>query len=297
MKNTILTTLFICMSISSNAQESSRVDNHQEFLDFLKYTSENETVNAEIEKEFSQRSWAYWSKHKLDYNSNPEKYDKTILLFHQNQLKFKRNNSIKVDRYESTIENYGDFDNRNTFAKNPVLFVGSSSIVHWETSISFPEFPIINRGFGGASIHEIIHYYDDIIKKHTPAILVIYSDIDIEIGKSPKVAVDAYKELINKVKKDFPKTQILLLSMKPTLIDDFLGKDVRKNKIISNEQLLEYCQDEKNIHFVDVSTPMSKPDGSLRSDIFLSDGMHMNTLGYTIWNPIIKEKITSVRKK
>jgi hypothetical protein len=65
---------------------------------------------------------------------------------------------------------------------------------------------------------------------------LLYGDIDVERGRSPDVAVNAFKDLINKVKDDFPETQILLLSMKPTLIDDFLGKEGRKNKIITNEK-------------------------------------------------------------
>jgi len=73
--------------------------------------------------------------------------------------------------------------------------------------------------------------------------MVVYCDIDVENGKSPDVAVNAFKDLVNRVKNDFPETQILLLSMKPTLIDDFLGKDVRKNKIITNEKLKAYCND------------------------------------------------------
>jgi hypothetical protein len=37
--------------------------------------------------------------------------------------------TIKIDRYEEAIENFRRFDSRNSLAKNPVLFVGSSSIV------------------------------------------------------------------------------------------------------------------------------------------------------------------------
>jgi lysophospholipase L1-like esterase len=219
---------------------------------------------------------------------------KPILLFNQMQQKLKPDNSIQIDRFENEIENFRRFDNRNSLAKNPVLFVGSSSIVHWETALSFPEFPIINRGFGGASIPEIIHYYDDIIKKHSPSMLVVYSDIDIENGKLPDEAVNGFKDLVNKVKEDFPKTKILILSVKPALIDMFLGKDVRKNKIITNKLLQEYCNEEKNLHFVDISTPMFKPDGSLRSDIFLSDGMHLNPSGYALWDPLVREQIASL---
>jgi lysophospholipase L1-like esterase len=288
--------MFLCASISTYAQEKIPVDNDQQIVEFLENSLENSVVNAETRQIFYQRSWAYWMEHLLDYNKNPEKYKKALSLFHQNQEKFKQEVSLKVDQYEKDIENFRRFDNRNTFAKNAVLFVGSSSIRYWETAKSFPEFPVINRGFGGASLPEIIHYYDDVVKKHSPSIIVVYCDIDVENGKSPSAAVNAFKELVNKVEKDFPQTQVLLLSMKPVLVDDFLGKDVRKNKIITNKMLNEYCDDEKNLYYVDITKTMLKSDGSLRSDIFLSDGMHLNQLGYTLWDPVIKSEIMGLTK-
>ncbi|MGJ8736021.1 GDSL-type esterase/lipase family protein [Zobellia laminariae] len=296
MKNTFLAIFFIAFSISNYAQETSTTFNDQEFLAYLENLSENKEAASETKKEFRQKSWAYWSANKIDYNQSPEKYKKALSLYHLNQEKFNNDRVIALDRFKKAIENFKSFDSRNTLPKNPVLFVGSSSIVHWETAKAFPEFPVINRGFGGASIPEIIYYYDDVIKKHTPAILVIYSDIDVEAGKSPSVAVAAYDELLTKVKKDFPETEVLLLAMKPTLIDDFLGKEVAKNKIRTNELLSEYCATEEHMKFVDVSTPMLKPDDAVRSDIFLEDGLHMNPLGYTLWNPILKKEIGELMK-
>ncbi len=79
--------------------------------------------------------------------------------------------------------------------------------------------------------------------------------------------------------------------MKPALVDDFLGKDVRRNKTISNQKLSEYCGNYHNLHYVDITATMLESDGSLRSDIFLSDGMHLNHLGYTLWDPVLRSKI------
>ncbi len=288
--------LILCTSISTYAQDKTLVDSDQEFIDFLGLSLENSVVNSETRQIFMQRSWAYWKKHLLDYNKKPEKYKKALSLFHQNQEKFKHESLLKIDKYEKDIENFRRFDNRNTAIANAVLFVGSSSIRYWETAKSFPELPVINRGFGGASLPEIIHYYDDVIKKHSPSIMVVYCDIDVENGKSPSAAVRNFKKLINKVEKDFPQTQILLLAMKPVLIDDFLGKDVRKNKVITNKMLDKYCQTEKNLHYIDIAKIMFKPNGTLRSDIFLPDGMHLNHIGYTLWDPIIRSEILRLRK-
>jgi lysophospholipase L1-like esterase len=287
----------LCIHFIGYAQESVPVDSNQEFVNFLENSLNSTSVNKESTREFYQRAWKYWMNNKIDYNLNPEKYSQVISLFHLNQQKYTWDKDIKLDRFEDYIENFRRFDSRNTLAKKPILFIGSSSIVYWETSTYFPDFPIINRGFGGASIPEIIYYYNDVVKKHKPSMVVIYCDIDVENGKSPDVAVNAFKELVDKIETDFPQIQILILSMKPTLIDDFLGEDVRKNKIITNNMLKSYCIDKENLHYIDITNSMFLSDGSLKSDIFLSDGMHLNELGYDLWSPIIRNKITDLKNE
>ncbi|WP_111706188.1 GDSL-type esterase/lipase family protein [Lutibacter citreus] len=294
MKKIIFVSVFLCFTFFIKAQGKGGVYSRLQYISFLKDCLKGENENPQIAKEFNQQSKLYWKKNKLEYNQNPTKFKKEISLYYKNKDKFKRNNSRDLNRYKKTLENFQRFDNRNTLANNPVLFIGSSSIAGWETSKSFPNLPVINRGIGGISLSEITYYYNDIVKKYAPKILVIYCDIDVEIGKSPAVAVNAFKVLVNKVKIDFPKTQVIILPMKPTLIDDFIGEDIRKNKNVSNEDLTEYCKGEKNVHFVDITPPMLKPNGSLLSEIFLDDGMHLNKSGYDLWDPIVREKIKSL---
>ncbi len=292
--------MFLCANLSSYAQEKTTMEIDKKFIESLENSLENIVVNEETRNVLFNESRAYWKDRKLDYNLHPEKYAKAISLYHQNQQKFKQN-SNKIDtkrknRIDNTIKKFQNLDDRNTFPKNAILFVGSSSIAGWKTSISFPEFPVMNRGIGGMNMHEIVYYYDTLIKKYSPAIVALYCDIDIEQGKSPKESADVFKELANKIKIDFPKTSILLLSMKPAMVDDFIGKDIRKNKMIANKQLLDYSIKEKNIHFIDLASPMLKPDGKLKTEIFIEDGMHLNKLGYNIWNPIIRNEIKELTK-
>lgn len=86
------------------------------------------------------------------------------------------------------------------------------------------------------------------------------------------------------------------MSMKPTLIDDILGADVRKNKMITNQQLIEYSESKSNLHYVDITSPMMDENGKLKSEMFLEDGMHLNQHGYTFWDPVMKAAIDRVRK-
>lgn len=266
----------------------------EQFLAFQEAAAIETNVNAVSTSAFYERSFEFWIPHAVDYNANPEKYREIISLYHQNQAKYPRDRTINLDRYADTIEQYRRLDMRSLLPSDPVLFVGSSSIVHWDTSVSFSGYPVINRGFGGASLPEIIHFYDDVIKKYDPSVIVVYSDIDVENGKSPEFSVQAFKQLVNRISKDFPMTNIVFLSMKPTLIDDVLGKQVRENKIITNSLLAEYSNRKDNLHYVDVSTIMFADDTRLKNEIFLDDGMHLNALGYGLWDPLVKARIDQI---
>ncbi|AUC20654.1 hypothetical protein BTO15_00330 [Polaribacter sejongensis] len=260
-----------------------------------------EVVTDAVRNSFYKESRTYWKDHKLDYNLHPEKYKKAMSLFHKNQDKFRKtSNTISIkrnDRIEKAVANFQNFDDKNSFPENSILFVGSSSIAGWKTSISFPNFSVINRGIGGMNMHEIIFHYNALIKKYNPSIIAIYCDIDIEQGKAPEEAVVVFKKLVEKIKADFPKTPILLLSMKPVMVDDFIGKDIRKNKAIANKELLDFSKKEKNVYFIDLATLMLHADGTLKTDIFIQDGMHLNKLGYEIWNPIMRKKILELTNK
>jgi hypothetical protein len=299
MKKHIIIVLLLC-NLTGYSQKNIHSKEDLEYIEFLQKTLKTEPVSHLIKNIFSKKSNAYWKERKINYNLHPEKYKKTIALYHKNLDNLKslkaKPKSKKNSPREIKVKNFEKYDKRNTILKNSVLFVGSSSIAGWETSVSFPKFSIINRGIGGMDLGEIISYYDILIKKHSPSIIAIYCDIDIEQGKSPKSALEHYIILTKKIKTDFPKVDILLLSMKPVLIDDFIGKDIRKNKKITNKLLLKLSTKDKRIHFIDLASPMFENNGLLKTNIFIEDGMHLNEAGYNIWNPIVRKKINSLIK-
>ncbi len=75
----------------------------------------------------------------------------------------------------SDIHHFKKLDSTQLPPKNAILFVGSSSFTKWaNVQDYFPLYPIINRGFGGSSLPDVIQYANDIIFPYQPKQIVIY---------------------------------------------------------------------------------------------------------------------------
>src|SRR2546423_1259064 len=66
-------------------------------------------------------------------------------------------------------------DSTNSPPLHAILFVGSSSFHLWtDVQSYFPNYTIINRGFGGSSLTDVIRYAEDIVFPYHPKEIVIY---------------------------------------------------------------------------------------------------------------------------
>ncbi|MEP6906141.1 MAG: hypothetical protein ABI875_08645, partial [Gemmatimonadales bacterium] len=89
-------------------------------------------------------------------------------------------------RFEADIARFEAEDRASPPAPGGVLFVGSSSIRLWPSlSADFPGVPVMNRGFGGSTMSEVLHFTGRIVIPYRPRLTVLYAgDNDIEMGRS-----------------------------------------------------------------------------------------------------------------
>ncbi len=189
-------------------------------------------------------------------------------------------NRLKKDINELASKEY-NFSND----KKLVVFAGSSSIKMWKDVQSyFPDYNVINNGFGGSQFSDMLYFYDEVILKSKPEILFIYEgDNDINDNKKPRKILKEAKQLTVKIKKDLPETRIIYISPKPSIARVHL-----KNEYIKfNKKLKKYCNKQGNIGFADVWNPMLDDNGNVFKDVFIEDGLHMNKKGYDIWGKVI----------
>lgn len=173
--------------------------------------------------------------------------------------------------------------------KNAILFVGSSSFTNWtDVQEYFPGYPIINRGFGGSSLTDVIRYKDEIIFPYQPKQIVIYcgeNDIAGDSAVTGLIVFERFKTLYQDIRKKMPNVPVLYISMKPSL-----SRWNMKARIISGNEMIKLYLNRKELNatFIDVWSAMLGKDGKPMADIFLGDELHMNAKGYAIWQKIIK---------
>lgn len=187
--------------------------------------------------------------------------------------------------WENTIAGFEEKDSTNPPPENAILFVGSSSIVFWNTEKWFPDLTTINRGFGGSMITDCVYYADRIIIPYKPETIVFYSgDNDIASGKPPEMILADLKALLIEIRQALPQTRIIVLSIKPSFARWAMWPTMQEtNDLISN-----LCKTQKNIYYADVAEVMFDENGELRDDVFVGDGLHMNETGYALWTPVVR---------
>ena len=188
-------------------------------------------------------------------------------------------------RFERDIRAFAEWDRKNSFPADAVLFVGSSSIVGWETRASFPDWPVINRGFGGSQMSDLNHFFDDVVKPYRARAIVVYEgDNDIAEGVSPEVVRDGFATFVGKVRALQPETPIVLLSIKPSAS----RWDHWPRMQAANALLRKLAQEQKNVMLVDVATPLLGDDGQPKASLYKDDRLHLNAAGYEVWTSTLK---------
>ena len=173
-------------------------------------------------------------------------------------------------------------DSLNQPPARPVLFVGSSSFRLWSNlQEDFKGYQIVNRGFGGSGLTDVIRYADDIIIPYQPKQIVIYAgenDIASDTVDS-KIVAERFKTLFNLIRQKLPAVPIVFVSMKPSPSrEKYLPVIKQANQIIKN-----FLWQQGNTNYIDVYSRMLDANGKPRPDLFKEDMLHMKPEGYKIW--------------
>jgi len=189
-------------------------------------------------------------------------------------------------RFQSEIDRFKADTTDYTQTRDLILFTGSSTIRMW-TSLKedFPDRNVLNRGFGGSTMSELLYYADTLILRYRPKMIFIYEgDNDLAAGVTPDEIIGSARLLVTRIRKELPDATLCFLSAKPSLA----RWNLRDKYLEFNGKLSRLATEYDKVHYLDTWKPMLQADGNVMTDIFLEDGLHMNRKGYNIWKNTIE---------
>lgn len=188
-------------------------------------------------------------------------------------------------RFEQEIGLFQEWDSRNAFPRDAVLFLGSSSIRLWHTANAFPDISVINRGFGGAHISDVIHFIRETVHKYEPRMIVFYAgDNDVWDRKTPERVREDFETFLEAVLDARPDTQVFFLSIKPSW-NRWSAWDQMER---ANNLVVSMAAESDRLTYVDVGSVLMGPDARPDSSLYLSDQLHLNEQGYARWESVLR---------
>lgn len=189
------------------------------------------------------------------------------------------------------IEKFLRQDKRNPPPTNGVLFTGSSSIRFWDSlEQDMAPYPVLNRGFGGSMIHQVLHYVDEIILPYRPAAIFLYAGENDIAGlwftrkHSAEEVCENFQMLCERVHEELPDTPIYYISIKPAKRRQKYWPEMQR----ANQMIENICDSDQRLHYIDIVAAMQNDAGETRTELFTYDGVHMNKQGYAAWTRVIR---------
>jgi lysophospholipase L1-like esterase len=187
--------------------------------------------------------------------------------------------------FRAEIERFLEADKAAPPAPCQVLFAGSSSIVLWRNTLArdMAPLPVINRGFGGAQIADINHWFDQIVAPYRPRAIVFYAgDNDIDAGEVVTNVVSDFATFMERKTRALGQTPVYFISVKPSKLR--FREFTEQSQV--NDAIRALAARRHDLKYIDVVAPML--ERGRPKDLFLQDQLHMAPEGYAIWTREIR---------
>ncbi|MBI4698445.1 MAG: GDSL family lipase [Nitrospirae bacterium] len=163
-----------------------------------------------------------------------------------------------------------------------ILFIGHSLIEFFDWQKRFPCHKVFNLGVAGETVEGLLSRLDQIIKDH-PSADVIYLMTGLNnIAMEDIEFIDSYKKIIARLSSAFPKAQVYINSILPTLLEFIPDKSIQE----VNRSLKGLAAD-SGVQFLNIYKYFLDEEGNPVKDYFLHDGVHLSDKGYAVWSGVL----------
>ena len=172
-----------------------------------------------------------------------------------------------------------------------VLFVGSSSIRLWRTlADDMSPLTIIQHGFGGATINDVVHFSDRLINAFNPRAVVIFAGTNDITPRKVRPATEmlaAYQRLVKNIRQDLPSAPIIFIAITPSPHRWSVWPQASE----TNRLLSDFINSQDNLYLVDTSSGLLNSGGKPEKSFYRLDGLHLSSKGYAVWAKRVKAEL------
>lgn len=189
-------------------------------------------------------------------------------------------------RFEKAIQAFEAADQVNMPPKDVTLFVGASNVRRWESLPErFKKGPVLNRGFGGSQMSDVVHFADRIVLKYAPKqIFLNTGGNDLHAGRTPEEVLASFAAFAAKVRTALPQTKLAFLSIPPSLARWSEVELVKQ----TNALIAEFIRKDGSLEFIDTFPLLLGADGQPRPECFVADKLHLSEAGYDVVTSAIR---------
>ena len=195
--------------------------------------------------------------------------------------------------WEASIRSFEAQDRRQSPPADVIVFTGSSSFTLWSTmEQDLAPLPVLNRGFGGARMPDVLRYAGRIVLPYHPRAVVLFAGTNDIAPPKPATAQQVYEgylEFIQLVRSKFPELPIYFVAITPSILRWELWPIVQE----ANRLILQHAQSDPRLRFIDLTDHLLGLDGKPDRSLYRFDKLHPNQKGYAKWTAVIKPVLTA----
>lgn len=200
------------------------------------------------------------------------------------------------DRWEATIKKFEADAAAKPLLKGGILLVGGSNARRWtDVADYFPGETVLNRGFGGARLSEIVYYWDRIVKPCAPKTIILNAGgNDLSGGGTPEELLANCKAFMAKTRAALPETRVYYIAIPPVMRTANSPEALAGVKKI-NAMLAACAAEDPQLEFIDIFPAFLGADGKPKAEMYVEDGTHFTPMGYAAVTALLKERMKAVQ--
>ena len=197
---------------------------------------------------------------------------------------------LRVEGISSVeVLRYLDNDRKNGFSSDASLFIGSSSILLWDTlTADMAPMKVIQRGFSGATLAGIAQALESMVYPYAPHRIVLFAganDVVVMPPVSAEEIFQSFRQIADGVAQHLPETCLIYIAITPTPARMASWPEaVKVNQMVEN-----YASKQDSLLYLNTDQEFLDDSARPLSQLFVNDGIHLSPPGYAIWTRLLNQ--------